>query len=144
MIDKARTGSTRIGRGTKIDNLVHIGHNCSIGEHCVIVAQVGISGSCDIGSGVILAGQVGVKDHVRIGDGVIVGAKSGVLSDLEPGVFVSGYYARPHQTELRTRIASEHVPDLLRQVKALEARLAQLEVRSASPTAKIAELADAA
>ncbi len=71
-IDKARTGSTRIGAGTKIDNLVHIGHNVTVGKNCVIVAQVGVSGSVDIGDGVILAGQVGVKDHVTIGDGTIV------------------------------------------------------------------------
>ena len=71
-IDRARTGSTRIGTGTKIDNLVHIGHNVTVGKNCVIVAQVGVSGSVDIGDGVILAGQVGIKDHVTIGDGSIV------------------------------------------------------------------------
>ena len=69
-IDKARTGSTRIGAGTKIDNLVHIGHNVTVGKNCVIVAQVGVSGSVEIGNGVILAGQVGIKDHVTIGDGI--------------------------------------------------------------------------
>jgi len=126
-IDKARTGSTTIGRGTKIDNLVHIGHNCTVGENCVIVAQVGVSGSVNIGRGVILAGQVGIKDHVTIGDGVIVGAKSGVIGDLPSGVFVSGRYARPHQGEMRKIVEVERLPEQRRRIKALEKRLAQIE-----------------
>jgi len=126
-IDKARTGSTRIGRGTKIDNLVHIGHNCTIGDHSVIVAQVGISGSVNIGKGVILAGQAGVKDHVNIGDGAIVGAKSGVIGDVGPGQFVSGHYSRPHMEDLRSRANLQSIPKLAKHLAALEKRLAELE-----------------
>lgn len=126
-IDKARTGSTRIGAGTKIDNLVHIGHNVTVGKNCVIVAQVGVSGSVDIGAGVILAGQVGIKDHVKIGDGTIVGAQAGVIGDLPAGTFVSGPQARPHAQEMRAQALHYKLPDLARQVRDLEARLAALE-----------------
>ncbi len=126
-IDKARTGSTRIGAGTKIDNLVHIGHNVSVGKNCVIVAQVGVSGSVDIGQGVILAGQVGVKDHVTIGDGVIVGAQAGVIGDLPAGAFVSGPQARPHSQEMRARALHYKLPEMHKQIKDLEERLAALE-----------------
>jgi UDP-3-O-[3-hydroxymyristoyl] glucosamine N-acyltransferase len=126
-IDKARTGSTRVGRGTKIDNLVHIGHNCDIGEHSVIVAQVGISGSVEVGRGVILAGQVGVKDHVRIGDGAIVGAKSGVLGDIPAGAFVSGHYARPHQLQMRQAAIVNDLPKMQKRLRALEKKLEALQ-----------------
>jgi len=129
-IDKARTGSTRIGTGTKIDNLVHIGHNVTLGKNCVIVAQVGVSGSVDIGDGVILAGQVGIKDHVTIGDGSIVAAKAGVISDLPPQSFVSGMYARPHGQEMRAQALYGKLPELNKQIKRLEERLAALEKES--------------
>ncbi|HEY3332719.1 MAG TPA: UDP-3-O-(3-hydroxymyristoyl)glucosamine N-acyltransferase [Capsulimonadaceae bacterium] len=126
-IDKARTGSTTIGRGTKIDNLVHIAHNCTIGRNCVIVAQVGVSGSVTIGNGVILAGQAGIKDHITIGDGAIVAAKSGVIGDLAAGSFVSGRYGRPHHNEMRKMVEMERLPGLQKRLKSLEKRLAQLE-----------------
>jgi UDP-3-O-[3-hydroxymyristoyl] glucosamine N-acyltransferase len=126
-IDKARTGSTRIGAGSKIDNLVHIGHNVTVGKNCVIVAQVGVSGSVDIGNGVILAGQVGVKDHVTIGDGTIVCAQAGVIGDLPHGSFVSGPQARPHSQDLRAQAFHYQLPDLFQRIKVLEARLAALE-----------------
>jgi len=129
-IDRARTGSTRIGRGTKIDNLVHIGHNCTIGEHCVIVAQVGVSGSVELGNGVILAGQAGIKDHVTIGDGAIVAAKSGVIGNVAAGSFVSGQYARPHHNEMRAYATYQKLPDMAAHIKNLEARLAALEANS--------------
>ena len=126
-IDKARTGSTRIGAGTKIDNMVHIGHNVTVGKNCVIVAQVGVGGSVDIGDGVILAGQVAVKDHVTIGDGSIVCAKTGVLGDLPKGSFVTGHFARPHNEEMRSIALHARLPELLKRIKELEARLASLE-----------------
>ena len=85
-IDRGALGETRIGRGTKIDNQVHIGHNCRIGKNVVIAAQVGISGSCTIGDGVVMAGQVGLGDHVTIGPGVILGGASGVF----PGKTLTG------------------------------------------------------
>ena len=126
-IDRARTGSTTIGSGTKIDNQVHIGHNVSVGRNCVIVAQVGVSGSVNIGDGVILAGQAGVKDHVTIGDGTIVCAQTAVISDLPKGSFVSGPYGRPHPAELRAKALQMKLPEIFQQVKDLERRLAELE-----------------
>ena len=102
-IDRARTGSTRIGAGTKIDNQVHIGHNVSVGKNCVIVAQVGVGGSVSIGDGVILAGQVGIKDHVVIGDGTIVAAQAGVVGDLPKGSFVSGPFYRRVLIKMNSR-----------------------------------------
>jgi UDP-3-O-[3-hydroxymyristoyl] glucosamine N-acyltransferase len=88
-IDRAALGSTVIGKGTKIDNLVQIGHNVKIGKNCIIVSQVGIAGSCNIGNYVILAGQVGIADHVNIADGTIVMAQAGVMSDItQKGVYV--------------------------------------------------------
>lgn len=126
-IDRARTGSTRIGAGSKIDNLVHIGHNVTVGRNCVIVAQVGVSGSVEIGTGVILAGQVGVKDHVKIGDGTIVCAQAGVIGDLPRGSFVSGPQARPHQQELRAQAVHGRLPDMQRRLREMEQRLAKLE-----------------
>ncbi len=126
-IDRARTGCTRIGSGCKIDNLVHIGHNCTIGEHCVIVAQVGISGSVEIGKGVILAGQSGVKDHVKIGDGAIIGANTGVIGDIPAGEFVSGHYARPHHTEMRILASQKRLPEMNQRIRDLESRLASME-----------------
>jgi UDP-3-O-[3-hydroxymyristoyl] glucosamine N-acyltransferase len=133
-IDKARTGSTRIGMGTKIDNLVHIAHNVTVGKNCVIVAQVGISGSVDVGDGVILAGQVGIKDHVTIGDGTIVAAKTGVIGDLPAGSFVSGVYGRPHGNEMRAQALFSKLPELNKQIKDLEARLAALEKGNGQPS----------
>lgn len=126
-IDKARTGSTRIGAGTKIDNLVHIGHNVTVGKNCVIVAQVGVSGSVDIGSGVILAGQVGIKDHVKIGDGTIVAAKTGVIGDIPAQSFISGMYGRPHGNEMRAQALYGTLPDMHKQLRDMEKRLAALE-----------------
>jgi len=88
-IDRATLGSTIIGNGTKIDNLVQIGHNTKIGKNCIIVSQVGIAGSCKIGDYVILAGQVGIADHVKIADGTIIMAQAGVMSDIEEkGIYV--------------------------------------------------------
>lgn len=130
-IDRATVAATRIGRGTKIDDHVHVAHNCVIGENCLMCGQVGIAGSTTIGNNVIMGGQAGVNDHVTIGDNVMIGAATDVLGDIpEPGVY-SGYGARPHQTQLRIQAAAVRVPDLLRKVRALEKRLEELESRSA-------------
>ena len=100
-IARAKTGETRIGAGTKIDCLVHIGHNVKIGKDCIIIAQVGIGGSAKLGNSVILAGQVGVKDHVEIGDNSIVYAKSALYKSIPSNSKYSGIPARPHNQVLR-------------------------------------------
>jgi UDP-3-O-[3-hydroxymyristoyl] glucosamine N-acyltransferase len=88
-LDRARFGRTRVGRGTKIDNLVQIAHNVEIGEDCLVVSQVGISGSSKLGNHVVLAGQVGLVGHIRVADGVVVGAQSGVSKSIsEPGMYM--------------------------------------------------------
>jgi len=94
-IDRGGTRDTMIGEGTKIDNLVQIGHNCSIGRHCLIVSQVGISGSVTVGDFVMLGGQAGVADHITIGAGAMIGARAGVMSNVPPGARWVGYPAVP-------------------------------------------------
>jgi UDP-3-O-[3-hydroxymyristoyl] glucosamine N-acyltransferase len=126
-IDRARTGTTRIGRGTKIDNLVHIGHNCQIGEDCIIVAQVGLAGGVEVGKNVVIAGQSGVKEQVKIGAGAVLGAQTGVMGDVPAGAFVSGYGARPHREVLKTAAAVNQLPDLLKKVRDMERRLRVME-----------------
>jgi UDP-3-O-[3-hydroxymyristoyl] glucosamine N-acyltransferase len=100
-IDRGGSGDTVIGEGTKIDNLVQIGHNCMIGRHCIIVAECGLSGSVTLGDRAILAGQVGVADHVTIGEGAVVGAKSGVMSNVPAGEQWFGYPAMKGREFLR-------------------------------------------
>ena len=128
-IDRATFGDTIVRRGTKIDNLVQIGHNVEVGEHSVLVAQVGVSGSSRLGRGVVLAGQVGVADHVTIGDGALVGAQAGVPSDLEAGGKFLGSPARPMLDAKRIMVAETRLPDLLRRVRTLERALAKLTGR---------------
>jgi UDP-3-O-[3-hydroxymyristoyl] glucosamine N-acyltransferase len=125
-IDRATFGDTIVRRGTKIDNLVQIGHNVEVGEHSIIVAQVGISGSSRLGRGVVLAGQVGVADHVTIGDGALVGAQAGVPSSLDAGGKFLGSPARPILEAKRIMAAETKLPELLRRVRALERALAAL------------------
>ncbi|MBY0510824.1 MAG: UDP-3-O-(3-hydroxymyristoyl)glucosamine N-acyltransferase [Rhodospirillaceae bacterium] len=94
-IDRGAAGDTVVGAGTKIDNLVQIGHNVQIGRRCIIVSQVGISGSCKIGDGAVIGGQAGFADHVTVGEGAQIAAKTGVMRDVGPGEIVMGYPARP-------------------------------------------------
>jgi len=122
-IDRGALGPTRIGRGTKIDNLVQIAHNVEIGEHSIIVSQVGISGSTKVGNGVILAGQVGLVGHLDIGDGVRVGAQSGVAKSVPAGKTVFGSPAREIMQTKRIEAALTRLPDLLKRVKQLERKL---------------------
>jgi UDP-3-O-[3-hydroxymyristoyl] glucosamine N-acyltransferase len=128
-IDRATVGDTVIGRGTKIDNLVQIGHNVQVGEHSMIVAQVGVAGSSRLGRGVVLAGQVGIADHVTLGDGVMVGAQSGVHADIPAGEKVLGAPARPLTEAKRILIAGARLPELVRKVRGLERRLQRLHSR---------------
>jgi UDP-3-O-[3-hydroxymyristoyl] glucosamine N-acyltransferase len=133
-IDRATLGETVIGRGTKIDNLVQIGHNVKVGALSLIVAQVGISGSTELGMGVVLAGQVGVAGHVKIGDGARVGGQSGVFNDLPAGVTVSGTPTRPHGQYLRSLAALPHLPDLLKEMRKLAQRVQELELQAKERT----------
>jgi UDP-3-O-[3-hydroxymyristoyl] glucosamine N-acyltransferase len=126
-IDRATLGETVIGHGTKIDNLVQIGHNVKVGPLSIIVAQVGLSGSTEVGMGVVLAGQVGVAGHVKIGDGARVGGQSGIFNDVAPGAVVTGTPARPHPEYLRAAAALPHLPDLLKEVRRLAQRVEELE-----------------
>ncbi|MDQ2695069.1 MAG: UDP-3-O-(3-hydroxymyristoyl)glucosamine N-acyltransferase [Pseudomonadota bacterium] len=128
-IDRATFGTTHIRRGVKIDNLVQIGHNNDIGEHTVIVSQVGLSGSVTVGKGVILAGQVGTTDHISIGDGAVVGGATAVTKDIAPGEKVWGYPSRPMAQVLRELASLTRLPKLIQQVRELAARLAGLEAR---------------
>jgi UDP-3-O-[3-hydroxymyristoyl] glucosamine N-acyltransferase len=124
-VDRATVGQTVIGRGTKLDNLVQIGHNVVIGPHCAISAQTGISGSCRVGSGVTMGGQVGLGDHLTIGDGVKIGAKSGLHRDTPAGSEVFGYPALDAREAFRVASALRKLPDLLRTVARLERLVAQ-------------------
>jgi len=125
-IDRGRFEATTIGRGVKIDNLVHVAHNVRIGEHSLLIAQVGVAGSCHIGRRVVLAGQVGIAGHVELGDGVRISAQSGVNKDLSDGDWF-GSPVRPQKEGLRIQAALPKLPDALRRIRELEARLAELE-----------------
>lgn len=128
-IDRAKTGMTSIGSGTKIDNLVHIAHNVRVGPSCVLAGQIGIAGSSTLGAGVMLGGQVGVKDHVHLHDGVQVGAQSGIMRDVPAREVVFGSPAIPMRQKLKELVAVAKTPDTLKQVSAMEKRLAALERR---------------
>lgn len=123
-IDRAALGATVIGRGTKIDNLVQIAHNVTLGEHSVIVAQVGIAGSTKVGSYTTVAGQVGIAGHLRIGDRVTIAAQSGVMHHIPEGQKWLGSPAQPDRVTKRQLLAIERLPELLRRVGEIERRLA--------------------
>ena len=126
-IDRATTGTTRIGEGSKIDNLVQIGHNVKVGPHCIIVAQVGISGSTELGDHVVIAGQAGIVGHIEIGSGAQIGAKSGVSKSIKPGQRVFGYPALPVVQAKRIEACLRNLPDLIQTVRTLKRRVEELE-----------------
>jgi UDP-3-O-[3-hydroxymyristoyl] glucosamine N-acyltransferase len=126
-IDRATLGETVVGRGTKIDNLVQVGHNVVIGEHSLLCGQAGVAGSTRIGRRVTLAGQAGIADHVTIGDGAIATAQSGIVTGarVDAGAVVSGMPAAPHREFLKRSAWIARLPELARRVESLERRLAE-------------------
>jgi UDP-3-O-[3-hydroxymyristoyl] glucosamine N-acyltransferase len=125
-VDRATVGETRIGAGTKIDNLVQVGHASHVGENTLLCAQVGLAGSSDVGSNAILAGQAGVAGHCTIGDGVILTAQSGVSHDVPAGKMISGSPAFDNRTWLRAVTVFQRLPELIKRLDRAEKRLATL------------------
>ena len=126
-VDRARFNKTVIGKGSKIDNMVQIAHNVIIGPNCVIAAQSGIAGSAEIGKNVIFGGQVGVKDHIKVGDFVIAGAKTGIHKSYPANTVLFGYPAKPVEKARELIAAVSLLPKLFERVRALEAKIKELE-----------------
>jgi UDP-3-O-[3-hydroxymyristoyl] glucosamine N-acyltransferase len=122
-IDRGTFEATRVGEGTKIDNLVMIGHNCKIGRHNLFVSQMGIAGSSSTGDYVVVAGQVGIVDHVHIGDRVMIGAKAGVTKDVPPGQRILGAPATPEREQKRILMTLERLPELRRDIRRIKQHL---------------------
>lgn len=124
-IDRAATGETRIGAGTKIDNLVQLGHNVVTGRNCLIISQVGVAGSTKVGNQVVLAGQVGVAGHISIGDGAVITAQTGVMSDVPAKAILFGSPARPHREAMKLQALLGKLPELFDTVKKAKALIGQ-------------------
>lgn len=128
-VDNATMGSTLVRRGTKIDNLVHLGHNVEIGEDCFLIAQVGIAGSTKCGNHVIFAGQTGSTGHITIGDNVTFAGKTGITGNVPSDSVYAGYPMRPHKEWLKLAAYETRLPEMVRTVKALEKEVAALKAR---------------
>jgi UDP-3-O-[3-hydroxymyristoyl] glucosamine N-acyltransferase len=126
-VDRAKFGQTRIGRGTKIDNLVQVAHNVRIGPHCIIVAQVGIAGSAELDAYVVLGGQVGVRDHVKLGRGVRAAACCAISKDVPAGTVVNGIPAVDNRQYLREQAMVRRLPQMADRLRELAERVARLE-----------------
>jgi UDP-3-O-[3-hydroxymyristoyl] glucosamine N-acyltransferase len=122
-IDRGTFGATVIGAGSKLDNLVHVGHNCRIGKHTIIVGCVGISGSVEIGDHCLIAGQAGVSHHVKIGDHARIMQKTAVTKDVEAGSEVSGLHCRDHREQLRVEAMMRRLPEMWRDWRVLKKQL---------------------
>ena len=133
-IDRGRFGRTRIGNGTKIDNLVQIGHNCIVGEHCIICGLVGMAGSTIIGNHVTIAGQVGIAGHLTIGDKSIIMAQAGVTKDVAAGAVVLGSPAIPHKEFKRVNATIQRLPEMQSKLHELEQQLAEMRTRLSAAT----------
>lgn len=131
-IDRGTYDSTRIGRGTKLDDLVMVGHNCNIGEDALLCSQVGIAGSCNIGDGVMMGGQVGVGDHLNIGDRTMVMAKSGLMHDVEADQAINGIPARAARRNMQILAVTAKLPELRKTVKKLSKSVEQLQQQQAA------------
>lgn len=126
-IDRAALETTRIGRGTKIDNLVQIAHNCAIGEDCIIVAQAGLAGSVSLGKHVTISGQVAITDHVTVGDNAMISGQSGVFNNVAAGAILSGTPAIPHQSRLKSAAIFPHLPEMRKTLVRLGNRVTKVE-----------------
>jgi len=126
-VDRGALGSTIIGKGTKIDNLVQVGHNVELGEYCILCAQVGIAGSAKLGKYTVLAGQVGIAGHLKIGNQVTIGSKSGVMHNIPDGEKWLGIPAQPDKQAKRIMIAMQRLPDLFKKIAAWEKKLGGTE-----------------
>ena len=122
-IDRGTFQATRIGDGTKIDNLVQVAHNCHIGRHNLLISQVGIAGSSSTGDYVVIAGQVGIADHVQVGDRVVIGAKAGVTKDIAPGERMLGAPATPEREQKRILMSLEKLPEMRREIRRIKHHL---------------------
>jgi UDP-3-O-[3-hydroxymyristoyl] glucosamine N-acyltransferase len=122
-VDRAVLGSTRVGKGTKLDNLIQVAHNVVIGRHGVLAAQAGISGSTVVGDHATVGGQVGLAGHLRIGNNVTLAAQSGIMDDIPDGAVFFGYPAQPMAAEMKCAAAYRELPELLRRVRRLEKRI---------------------
>lgn len=129
-IDRATLGNTVIRKGTKLDNMVHVAHNVTIGEHCLLAAQIGIAGSSTLGSYVVMGGQAGVADHTTIGDKVMIGGGAGVTRDIEAGQVVAGYPTLPIREWLKAQAVFSKLPDLKKLVNQIVQRIEALEKKS--------------
>ncbi len=127
VIDRASIGATSIGRGTKVDNMVQIGHGSIVGQNTLLCAQVGLAGSTQIGNEVILSGQVGVAGHLKIGDRVVATAQSGIPNSVEPDKLISGYPAIDNRNWLKSSAIFAQLPQLQKEMRAMKERLDQME-----------------
>ena len=132
-VDRATTGETVIGKGTKIDNLVQVGHNSTIGPLSILCAQAGLAGTSELGTGVVLAGQAGIAGHLRIGDLAKVGAQAGVMTEVEDGQIVLGTPAMPSRDFMRSTAVFARLPELQKELRDLKKRLEALEKGKTSP-----------
>ena len=126
-IDRAAMGSTVIGHGTKIDNLVHIAHNCKIGANCLIVAQTGISGSTTVGDNVTFGGQVGTVGHIHIGGNSVYAARSGITKNMPEGFFGAGFPVQSHDDWLRHQVSLKRVSELIEKIRRIEYELEMIK-----------------
>lgn len=126
-VDRAVLGSTRIGKGTKLDNLIQVGHNVSIGEHTVMAALTGISGSTRVGNQVVMGGQVGIAGHLKIGDGVVLATRTGVMEDIPDKGVYWGSPSGPMSEEMKKVAAYQQLPQLIKRIRSLERALEEIQ-----------------